>query len=206
MTTEADLGYICGMLIAKGRINRKRNFYLSIETSDKELLEIAVKKLSILGQVKINKRKRGDFESFLVVMRGDAARTISSYGINTGRYEWNVPSQAFTLRDFRINFTKAFFDFSGTIKARKRKNGYKERVMKVSSVNKEGLTGVKALLEMEGIKSVLYKSGKFFVLEINGKTRLENFLEKIGLEKKSKVDLLKKILNPIEFDEFLNSH
>jgi hypothetical protein len=206
MTTEADLGYVCGMLAAKGRINRKRDLYLSVETSDKELLEIALKKLSTLGQIRVNKRNRNGFESFLAVLRGNAVKVVISYDMNTGRHEWNVPSQAFTSKEFRINFIKAFFDFSGTIKARKRNNGQKERVMKVSSINQEGLKNIKSLLEIEGVKSIFYKSGKNFVLEINGKNNLEIFLEKIGLEKQSKKELIKKILNPTEFDKFLNSH
>jgi len=205
MITEADLGYICGMLVAKGRINRKGDFYLSLETSDKEILETATKKLSLLDQIKVNRRKRGSFESFLIIVRGNGVKIIDSYHLSTGRHEWNVPSQTFTSRDFRVSFLKAFFDFSGTIKVRKRIGGQKERVMKVSSINQEGLNNIKMLLNMEGIKSMIYKSGKGFVLEINGKKNLENFLEKIGLEKESKKELLEKILNPVEFDKFLNS-
>jgi hypothetical protein len=202
---DLELGYISGMLAAKGHINIKKDFYISIETSDLELVEIAKRFLSLFGNIKITQKERGGLKTFLVMLRGNGAKHIASHEIITGRREWNVPPQAFTSEEFRIGFLRAFFDFSGTIKARLRKSGQKERVMKVSSINEKGLKHIKALLELEGIKAMVYKSCKSYVLEINGKNNLEIFLRKIGFEKNSKKETLKRIIDPVEFGNFLNS-
>lgn len=202
---EFESGYVCGMLAAKGRINTKNDFYISLETADSELLEIAKRFLSLFGHINVGQKERKGFKSFIITLRGDGGRAIASYGINTGRREWNVPQQAFVSEKFRVGFLRGFFDFSGTIKARLRKKGQKERVMKTSSINKDGLNQVKALLKIEGIGAMVYRAGKNYVLEINGKNNLETFLKKIGFEKNSKRELIKKLLNPVEFEKVLAS-
>lgn len=200
---EFETGYVCGMLAAKGHVNEK-GFSISLETADQELAEIAKRFLSLFGEIKIRQRERNGLKTSIVMLKGDDVKALTSRGIKTGRREWNVPSEAFSSENFRLGFLRAFFDFSGTIKVRLRKKGQKERVMKIASINENGLRQVRALLDIEGVKAMLYKSGKSCVLEINGKNNLDIFLKKIGLEKRSKKELLEKALDPVEFENLVS--
>ncbi|MEM2174585.1 MAG: LAGLIDADG family homing endonuclease [Candidatus Micrarchaeia archaeon] len=185
-------GYVYGILAMKGVKSGRR---IWVEISDEELKKIAKEKLRSLIK-KIYTRKRcgkKHYESLLIILE------IEDLGASLGRREWKVPSRAFSSEEFRREFLKAVFDFSGLIRARKRK-GRKERCLRLSSINKEGLMSLKVLLEMEGIKALCYKMGKGYVLEINGKHNLQIYAEKIGFENEKKRTLVKKILNPVEFE------
>ncbi|MEM4397401.1 MAG: LAGLIDADG family homing endonuclease, partial [Candidatus Woesearchaeota archaeon] len=92
----------------------------------------------------------------------------------------------------------------GTIRARLRKSGQKERSIRLSSVN-ENIKKIKELLKIEGINSMIYSNKKSFILEINGKHNLQLYLEKIGFENSAKKDLLEKIINPVSFEHILSS-
>ncbi len=204
--SEAVLGYISGILASKGCLEKKSH-RLFIETSDEVLKDICQKKLSMVFDIKTYtriRRSKKDYETFLFYIKDTSF--LEKFDLKIGRKHWNVPSYAFTSHEFGMNFLKALFDFSGTIKARKRNSGQKERSMKISSINENGLRSVKDLLDKYGIKSMIYQNRKNFVLEINGKHNLEMYLEKIGFENQKKKGTLEKILDPVKFDEFFNSH
>lgn len=197
---EIDLGYVYGILIAKGVYHSKD--LITIEMSDKNLLEIAKSKLKLLGDVRIyNKiRKSNKLYNTQVIF----LKIKNNIELKLGRHEWDVPSRAFISKEFRIGLLRALFDFSGTIRARLRKSGQKERSIRLSSVN-ENIKKIKELLKIEGINSMIYSNKKSFILEINGKHNLQLYLEKIGFENSAKKDLLEKIINPVSFEHILSS-
>ncbi|MBU5689144.1 MAG: hypothetical protein KQA41_02875 [Candidatus Aenigmarchaeota archaeon] len=197
---EIDFGYVYGILIAKGVYHSKD--LITIEMSDKNLLEIAKSKLKLLGNVRIyNKiRKSNKLYNTQVIF----LKIKNNIELKLGRHEWDVPSRAFISKEFRIGLLRALFDFSGTIRARLRKSGQKERSIRLSSVN-ENIKKIKELLKIEGINSMIYSNKKSFILEINGKHNLQLYLEKIGFENSAKKDLLEKIINPVSFEHILSS-
>ncbi|MBU5687924.1 MAG: LAGLIDADG family homing endonuclease [Candidatus Aenigmatarchaeota archaeon] len=197
---EIDFGYVYGILIAKGVYHSKD--LITIEMSDKNLLEIAKSKLKLLGDVRIyNKiRKSNKLYNTQVIF----LKIKNNIELKLGRHEWDVPSRAFISKEFRIGLLRALFDFSGTIRARLRKSGQKERSIRLSSVN-ENIKKIKELLKIEGINSMIYSNKKSFILEINGKHNLQLYLEKIGFENSAKKDLLEKIINPVSFEHILSS-
>ncbi|MCX8179197.1 MAG: LAGLIDADG family homing endonuclease [Candidatus Aenigmarchaeota archaeon] len=187
------LGYAYGILVVKG-VKSKSSIH--VETSDEFLQSIAKQKLSILGEIKTYKRQRLSGKTSEIIVLKISQESID---LKLGRREWDVPSRAFTSNDFRRGFLRSVFDFAGSLKARKRK-GRKERAMRLCSVNENGLKKIKELLRMEGIKSIVYKSGNNFVLEIFGKHNLQLYLEKIGFENQNKKILMEKLLDPVNFD------
>lgn len=197
---EIDLGYAYGILIAKGVYYSKD--LITIETSDSNLLEIAKNKLGLLGDIKIqNKiRKANKLYNTKIVF----LKIKNNLEIKIGRYEWDVPSRAFLSKEFRIGFLRALFDFSGTIRARLRKNGQKDRSIRLSSIN-ENIKKIKELLKMEGVNSIIYSNKKSLILEINGKHNLQLYLERVGFENNVKKDFLEKIINPVSFEQIVSS-
>ncbi|MEM5878037.1 MAG: LAGLIDADG family homing endonuclease [Candidatus Aenigmatarchaeota archaeon] len=207
---DSEFGYLMGMLIAKGRINEKNSdYYISIESSDGNLDSI-ISRIFILCNMpyKVIERKRLSpgkvHTSKLFIVRGKLyVEKLKSYEVSTGRREWDIPSRAYISRDFRIGFLQAMFDFAGNIRYRL-KGRQKCRSIRISSINSKGLESVKKLIEMEGIKSYIYKNGKTNILEIDGKNNVSIFVKKIGFTHRQKNELVKTILDPVKFDKLIS--
>ncbi len=68
------------------------------------------------------------------------------------------------------------------------------RIIRLSG-KKEQLENIKKLLKSENIDSVIYRSGKYYSLYIEGKNRCERFRDKIGFLTKEKKDKLDKVIS-----------
>jgi len=198
-------GYTCGVLCADGWIaldTKHGNYVISLETKEREFalrfrfsLSHCAQKESRIYETKNKRYKELPYKTFIVSLYGK--RIVKDFknkwGIRTGSYSWKVPGIAFIDGGFRRGFLRGYFDGEGHVRLRlkKTRGGWrgKRRLIRVTSANLSGLKQVKKLLEMEGIRSIIYSTGKYWCLDIEGKYRASIFKRKInfGLTKKRRV-------------------
>lgn len=189
------LGYVCGVLCGKGYLDKYR---ISLETKDIELaksfqkmLHEIVKKEPKIRQYERFYRKK--YITYIVSVYGkaivsDLKKTLKESGTHT----WRAPRDAFIDSLFRKGFLQGYFDSEGYIRI----SGDKKRAnIRVTSINQNGLEDIRSLLRLEGIESMIYPSGRYFVLDVQGKTRLTLFKDRIDFLLASKRDRLTKSLS-----------
>ena len=202
--------YLCGLLCAAGRIEVNHmvgNYYISLGTSRWELVRVFSDALEeCVGKPAIYTSMREDRESshisYRVVKYGkDAVEGfVSRWGIISETGTWAVPRKCTEEEELGIAFLRGFFDCEGVVTQyvkNTKKGRHKIRRVRCTSVNQSGLDGVRSLLKGVGIRSSLYSSGRYFCLDIEGKTRLDMFKERIGFTLKYKKSLLDRALGPL---------
>lgn len=213
---EYELGYIAGALCGDGSLvwnKNAGNYGISLEVKDKDIANYFSEclKAVIEKSVKTMIRKRtynsAPYLTFVVYFYGkkETKKLKDIYNVNFGTFEWLPPNEAYNNKAFRQGFLRAFFDCEGTVRIRFRKRTStrfeKIRNIRTQSANKNGLFEIKKLLILENIPSIIYSSGKYHTLDIEGKQRLESFLKNIGFAskvKQEKLELAARFLTPEE--------
>jgi intein-encoded DNA endonuclease-like protein len=207
---EKTGAYLCGLLCAAGRIElnqRAGNYYMSLGTSRWELVKIfsdALEKCVGKPRVYTSVTEHGSESrvSYRVVKYGkDAVEAFASgWGIVPGTGSWVVPRRCSTDKELGVMFLRGFFDCEGAVThyvKKTRKGKHKIRRVRCTSANQKGLEGVRSLLKWIGIRSSLYSSGSYFCLDIEGKTRLDLFRDRVGFALGYKRVLLDRALAPL---------
>jgi len=197
-------GYVCGAICSSGKIvwdEKHSNYYISLETGQEEYANLFAEALErIVGkEVKRGERMRSiPTRTVTVYGKKDVSALARRWELSPGRRNWSVPRDAFTDSDFRGGFVRGFFDGNGSVSVSIEDYGKrtKKRSIRAYSVNRKGLTGVKRLLEMEGVKSIMYPCGDSFTIKISGKMRLEMFMHRIGFGLNDKMRDLDRALLP----------
>lgn len=206
-----DAGYVCGVICSDGSIEwNKGNYRISLESKDKGFVENFLHKLSALVNKNINIHtrtriyKNKNYTTYLVNCYGKkiVSEFLQRWELKKAdSFSWGVPIIAFGSQEFRRGFLQGFFDGEATIRIRFKKmkrcgSVTKIRNIRVQLVNRVGLEEIRHLLELEGIKCMLYPAGhKYFMLDIEGKFRLNLFKEKIGFSIKEKQEKLEYALS-----------
>jgi intein-encoded DNA endonuclease-like protein len=216
MNIDFNAGYVCGVLCADGTIEWRReygNYWIALETVDDEFADKFLYTLSTLtdGNLKSYQSKRRyrgkKYITNNVVLRGKrfVKSFIDKWGVKAGTYTWRVPKLALKNQDFRRGFLQGFFDGDGSVNLRIRthKNGSKQkrRSLRITSVNLKGLKQLKRLLKIEDIDCVIYPVKNHFFLDIDGKTRVTKFVEKINFGIRKKRQKIELGLDPVKFEE-----
>lgn len=207
-----DAGYVCGVICSDGFIvwnERHGNYCITLESKDKSFVENFSCKISVL----LNKNtvifphkrmyKNQEYITYIINFYGKKIilEFLEIWGLKkSDSFTWEVPKIAFESQEFRRGFLQGFFDGEGTVRIRfkRMKAGYtvKIRNVRTTSVNKRGLEEIRQLLELEGIRCMLYPAGnKYFMLDIEGKFRLNLFKEKIGFSIQKKKEKLEHALS-----------
>ena len=112
---------------------------------------------------------------------------------NFGTKKWKVPFLLFEEESEMIEWVRAFFDAEAHV-------NLSSKQIKVSSVNKEGLSEVKLLLKGLGIHSEVYRYepkkdnwSTNYLLIIDRKKDIEKYRDKVGFNHKSKLSKLYKL-------------
>ncbi len=207
---EKTGAYLCGLLCAAGRIELNHeagNYYISLGTSRWELVKVFSDALMrCLGKpgVYTSMREHGNESrvSYRVVKYGkDVVESfVSRWGMVAGTSSWVIPRRCAEDKGLGVMFLRGFFDCEGIVThyVKKTKRGkHKIRRVRCTSANQRGLEGVGSLLKGVGIRSSLYSSGSYFCLDIEGKTRLDLFKDRVGFTLGYKIDLLDEALDPL---------
>jgi len=177
-----SFGYICGIFLERGSVGKRS---MKIRIKDKELSEIIN---THLQNLEIKKIKRVENELFTIITIKFDNKLILE------EIKKRLENEYLKNRneDFIKGFLRGYFDIKGYVKIKKEKDEKRIRkrvVIRVASKSLENLQNVKNLLLSQGISSNISRSGKVFILEIKGKTRVQLFLKNIGfsLEEKTKI-------------------
>ena len=185
---DYDIGYLLGYLCARGSIvidEKNGNYYLCFR---KPPDNVRRKIIEVYGKASVLKREVRVYGKTIVTT---TIKMVRGWNL------WSVPKICFGNRDFRIGFLRGFFDERAYIRYRERVTRNKkcrQWSIRVDDVNHRGLVGIKRLLELEGIKSILFKVKNRWRLEIDGKTWVTIFLKKVGFENKEKEAKLQQLL------------
>ncbi len=209
-------GYVCGALCSGGTIVWKEyqsNYCITLETKDGEFAKMfhecltqCSSKVPVISQHQRTYKGRARNASIVRLWgRYAVSALVNKWGLRTGRHEWTAPEIAFKDNAFRKGFLRGFFDGNGAIHVRifrERGTGKmkKRRSIRVSSVNKKGVEQIKILLKEEAISSLFYHTGRTVVLEIHGKSNMQQFENAIGFSAAGKRALLKEALMPISLE------
>lgn len=213
---DFSAGYVCGTLCSDGTIawNEKfGNYAIVLEVKDGGFAEAFLhhlnscvsKEAKLRIQTKLYKQK--PYWTHVVYLYGKAVvgEFVRKWGLKAGTHNWEVPKHAYENESFRRGFLRAFFDGEGSIRIRikKRANGKsdKRRIIRATSVNKEGLSSVRKLLEIEGMKSMLYPVGNAYCIDMEGKTKMEIFERNIGSNHSEKRRKIKDALRPLSLED-----
>jgi len=207
---EKTGAYLCGLLCAAGRIELNEkvgNYYISLGTSRWELVRVfsdALRKCVGKPRVYTSVKEHGNESriSYRVVKygKGVVEAFVSRWGVVAGTGSWNVPVRCVDDRELGVLFLRGFFDCEGVVThyVKKTKRGrHKIRRVRCTSVNRKGLEGVRSLLKGIGVRSSLYSSGSYFCLDVEGKTRLDAFRNRVGFTQTYKRSLLDEALAPL---------
>jgi len=186
--------YICGFLCSKGKVvwNEKHSIYsIALQTRDEYLSSLFHAKLSEITQKEVKIYKNGHF---LVVLHDKHLIKRLKETCDLGRYTWRVPDQCFNDLWLGKAYLQGIFDAGGNIIGMKTKKG-KKRIIRLNSINKPGLLGIKNLLMLFDISANIYTSREYSYLFIEGKTRCQAFKDKIGMNNEKKLKQLDDILS-----------
>jgi hypothetical protein len=177
-----SFGYISGIFLERGSFGKKS---MKIRIKNKTLSEIITNHLQNLEIKKIKMIENNLFIS--ITIKFDNKLILEEI-------KKKFENEYFKKRneDFIKGFLRGYFDIKGYVKIKKEKDEKRVRkrvIIRVASKSLENLRNVKNLLLSQGISSNISKSGKVFILEIKGKTRVQLFLKNIGfsLEEKTKI-------------------
>ncbi len=111
-----------------------------------------------------------------------------------------IPKRVYEDPHEQIKFLREVFDKKGYIRVRIRKRGKKKskiRNLRLVDKNIKFIRNVQYFLKKQGIKSVVYRIGNHFCLDIEGKGRLEMFLKIIGFSNEKKLKEMQEALKPL---------
>ncbi len=209
---DYERGYVAGTLCGGGCLfwdNKLGNYGVTLEVKDQDIAKHFSRCLQkmIEKPVKTIVRRRifknVSYKTFVVYFysKKETKKLKDIYNVNFGTFEWMPPKEGYVNVKFRQGFLRAFFDCEGTVRIRFRKRTEtrfeKIRNIRAQSANMEGLFEIKKLLLLENIPSIIYPSGKYHTLDIEGKQRLETYLKNIGFssqEKQRKLELAARFL------------
>jgi len=185
------LGYVCGCLLFSGHIGyneRSGNYIVSFKNRNKDAVRVFASFLEEIAG------KKPAFEGG----SGGGACTVRLYSKDAVKFLKTVCEENVVLKQcqdsaFRAGFLRAVAD--NKISFRSRVSGKRTRVsMRVFSSRSTRLAIIKDALFMEGISSSIYKTGKQFCLDIEGRSKISAFAEKIGFYEKRKEIKAKRLL------------
>jgi len=206
---EKDVGYVCGVLYAGGVISlnaKYGNYLISFETRKKCLADVFLSYLNTFAikKAKIRVKKRGDKRGFVVSLYSKPdVEFFKELGLVSNGKK-HIPPLCRENDVFRRFFLRGVLDSKATIQVRV-SQGKKRVCLRMFSVNLDFLEKIRELFLLEGIKSVVYRSGVCYCLEISGKTRLWLLIGRIGFEDEEKTTKLKKELGyvPVRVHEIV---
>jgi hypothetical protein len=112
-----------------------------------------------------------------------------------------IPEKAGEDGEIRRKFLRDLFGEKGYIRVRIRKSGGKrKKVRNLRLVYRDAVfvREIQELLKLEGINSLIYPIGEHhFCLDIEGKHKLEVFLEKIGFSEEEKIKEMEEAIKPL---------
>ncbi len=193
-------GFVCGSLCGGGSVccsKKTGNYSFTLRTSDKQFADVFLLSLSNISQTepKVREAKKGGKTRYTVQLYGKKTvkRLLKKWNNRFGTRDWTVPDMAYDSKRFRRGFLSGFFEVKGYIRVRFRGSGKKRtkvRNVRVKSVNHKGLKEVEALLSLEDVDCNIYKSGKCWCLDIEGKRRVSKFHNRVGFATKDKRDMV----------------
>ncbi|MCK4730050.1 MAG: hypothetical protein KAT28_01920 [Candidatus Aenigmarchaeota archaeon] len=157
---------LIGLLYSCGSVKSKN--IIEIQTKRKELAELIC---SLIALATMKSTSRG----YSVKITGK--NLIKNFGIDKTK----IPD--LENKGERTGFLRGFFEGKSSI-------SIVTRIIRMSG-KREQLENLKKLLDSENVNSVIYNSGGYYSLYIEGKSRCEIFRDKIGFltrEKKDKLD------------------
>ncbi|MBI3413298.1 MAG: hypothetical protein HY051_04415 [Candidatus Aenigmarchaeota archaeon] len=192
---QGALGYACGVLCGRGFIRRGRNNCVGIQTSSRRLAEEFSSSLrGLIGYEILPKAK---------TISGKEYFTVNAYGKNVvgifdaidfrpTRRGWSPPRLTEENREFRLGFLAGFFDATSFVYFNREKfyaSGGGYRYVRVTSVNPNGLAGIRKLLGIEGVECAFRTRRGLAYLVLRGRWRLDAFMEKVALRTEKKISL-----------------
>ena len=198
------------MLYGRGMISlnaKYGNYLILFESGKKHLAEVFLSYLNMFAikKARMGMKKRGDKKSFVVSLYSKAdVELFKELGfVSNGKK--HVPSLCTENAVFRKFFLRGILDSKATIQVRV-SQGKKRVCLRIFSMSLDFLEDVRELLLLEGIKSIVYRSGTCYCLEINGKTKLWLLIKKVGFEDEEKTMKLRKELEyvPVHVHEMMN--
>ena len=188
-------GFVCGALCGGGNVTWSEkfgNYCISIKSKNKEFIDMFFLSLSNITS-KPKKYSLGD--TYIVCLYGkeEVGNFLEKWKNRFGVYKWSVPKIAYKDPTFRRGFLCGFFEAGSRIRVRFR-GKVKIRSIRTVSINLNGLKEVKNLLLKEGIDPLIYRTGKYWCLEIEGKRRTSMFYRKIGYVTKRKRKMLREAI------------
>ena len=190
------IAYLAGFFCLRGKVvwdKAAGNYTMGLQTNDREMA------LLLAGRIKAAFGEPRVYEKdglYVVVFHGkeEVKQLLGMAGSSGfGEYDWSVPSGLIEDMWFGKAFLQGAFDAGGNIRIEKRTGG-KRRDIRINSVNKAGLLSLKQMLSTFGIGANVYKTGRAFCLSIEGKTRCNLFMQKIGFAHPNKIEKMKGVL------------
>ncbi|RLI99744.1 MAG: hypothetical protein DRP06_02995 [Candidatus Aenigmatarchaeota archaeon] len=161
---------LTGLLYSCGSVKSKN--IIEIQTKRKELAEL-ICNMTTLADIKTNSR------GYSVQVTGK--NLIKNFGID----KTQIPDLEDKKK--RTDFLRGFFEGKSSI-------SIITRIIRISG-KKEQLEKIKKLLNFENVDSVIYPTGNYYSLYIEGKNRCEVFRDKIGFLTREKKDKLDKLIS-----------
>jgi len=160
--------YSCGSIKSKSRVE--------FQTKRKELMHIIKEIASTFTKPKL---KLGVNYTVRILDKNLSEKL----GIKMDKKR--IPVEFLNSSEKRRNFLKGYFEGKSSISPRK-------NLIKVSG-KRDVLEQLKELLSHEDINAKVYKTGKYYSLYIEGKTKCRIFMNTIGYLSEEKKNLLEKI-------------
>lgn len=112
-----------------------------------------------------------------------------------------IPEKAGESDEIRKEFLREVFGGKGYIRVRIRESGGKRKKVRNLRLVCRDLVfarNIRDLLRKEGVSSLIYPLGEdHFLLDIEGKHKLETFLKKVGFPQEEKVKELEEAIKPL---------
>jgi len=208
MKDDFDVGYVCGALCARGHVvwdEKRKHYTITLEIKNDEFAKVFSERIShivpkvIMLNLKKTYRGRMYITNVIRIYGKEVIRNLFNENkLKVGCRDWKVPPRAYKDERFRKGFLQGYFDGDGhvNVRLRKHKNGKLQRrwSIKATSANKDGLIEIKKLLYLEGVKSYVYQTGNYFVVEIDGKTNVMLFKNNVNFGVKNKREKLESSL------------
>ncbi len=160
--------YSCGSIKSKSKVE--------FQTKRKELVDLIKEIASKFTRPKL---KSGKYYTVYILDKN----LNEKLGLIIKKNE--LPLDFLNSSERRRNFLKGYFEGKSSIYPRK-------NLIKISG-KKEILEQLKEILSKEDISAKVYKTGKYYSLYIEGKTKCRKFMNNIGYLSEEKKSLLEKI-------------
>jgi len=189
-----DWGYLGGALASDGCIfyyHKQRYPAIQLAVSDFDFVEHFISCAESIIQrrpaIATFVRDNGTTRLTARIYCTQLVNTLIAWGVGNGSQSWKVPDIAFQDLELGRGFINGYFDGDGSISISK-----EYPWLRFSSINLEGLEMVRLLLEMFGIKSIIYHDWKWksYHLSIFGKRKTRNYWNNIGITPGYKRDRL----------------